>query len=79
VNNAGVCEVGEVEWCGVDVYLKMLQVNTLGVIRVTQAFLPLLRMKRGTRIVIVASVAGKKILKAKKIIISDSLIFVQVI
>jgi 3-hydroxybutyrate dehydrogenase len=58
VNNAGVCDFGQVEWCGVDVYNRLLQVNTLGTIRVTQAFLPLLRKKRGSRVVIVASVAG---------------------
>jgi len=53
-----VCDFGQVEWCGVDVYNRLLQVNTLGTIRVTQAFLPLLRKKRGSRVVIVASVAG---------------------
>jgi NADP-dependent 3-hydroxy acid dehydrogenase YdfG len=71
VNNAGICEVGQVEWCGVETYLKLLQVNTLGVIRVTQAFLPLLRMTRGTRIVITASVAGIKIYAIFSSILSE--------
>jgi hypothetical protein len=70
VNNAGVCDFGHVEWCGVDVYNRLLQVNTLGTIRVTQAFLPLLRKKRGSRVVIVASVAGI-ILKCKPCKVCD--------
>lgn len=60
VNNAGVSAVTEVEWCPVDTYRQVLEVNALGPIRVTQAFLPLLRGRSdGGRVVIVASLAGQ--------------------
>ncbi|CAB3371332.1 Hypothetical predicted protein [Cloeon dipterum] len=59
MNNAGIAEVGQVEWCDVDVFSKVLQVNTLGAVRVTQALLPLLRSTQGSRIVFTASVAGR--------------------
>lgn len=39
----------------------MLEVNTLGTVRVTKAFLPLLRESQG-RVVCVASMAGNKYL-----------------
>ncbi|XP_059480969.1 short-chain dehydrogenase/reductase family 9C member 7-like [Neocloeon triangulifer] len=59
MNNAGIAEVGQVEWCDISVYSKVLQVNTLGTVRVTQAFLPLIRSTKGSRIVFTASVAGR--------------------
>jgi NAD(P)-dependent dehydrogenase (short-subunit alcohol dehydrogenase family) len=59
VNNAGIGTYTEIEWCPVEVYQKILDVNTVGPIRVTQAFLPLLRKSQG-RIVIIASLAGKQ-------------------
>ena len=40
------------------IYQQMLDVNTLGPVRVTKAFLPLLREAEG-RVVVVASVAGE--------------------
>lgn len=58
VNNAGIAVFTEIEWCSVDVYEKILNVNALGPIRVTKAFLPLLRQSHG-RVVIVASLAGR--------------------
>lgn len=59
VNNAGVTAVTEVEWCPLETYRDVLEVNALGPIRVTQAFLPILRKRAGSRVVIVASLAGK--------------------
>ena len=58
VNNAGVGCSSEIEWCPMTIYQQMLDVNTLGPVRVTKAFLPLLREAEG-RVVVVASVAGE--------------------
>ncbi|XP_015929694.2 retinol dehydrogenase 7 [Parasteatoda tepidariorum] len=58
VNNAGVIERGELEWTPMEIYQKQFEVNTFGVVRVTQAFLPLLRRYKG-RIVTVTSVGGR--------------------
>lgn len=58
VNNAGIAAFTEIEWCPVAEYRRVYEVNSLGPIRVTKAFLPLLRKSRG-RIVLVASLAGR--------------------
>ncbi|GBO06168.1 D-beta-hydroxybutyrate dehydrogenase, mitochondrial [Araneus ventricosus] len=58
VNNAGVIERGELEWTPLEVYRKQFEVNTFGVVSVTQAFLPLLRKFKG-RVVTVVSVGGR--------------------
>ena len=47
INNAGLSTFGEVEWCNVDVYQRTAEVNIFGSIRVTKAFLPLVRKARG--------------------------------
>ncbi|XP_022100682.1 D-beta-hydroxybutyrate dehydrogenase, mitochondrial-like isoform X2 [Acanthaster planci] len=43
VNNAGISTFGDVEFCGLDVYQRVANVNLWGAIRVCKAFLPLLR------------------------------------
>ena len=58
VNNAGIAAFTEIEWCSVDQFQRILDVNVLGVVRVTKAFLPLLRYSKG-RVINVASLAGK--------------------
>jgi len=58
VNNAGIAVAGPLEYLPVEVLRKQLEVNVIGQIAVTQAFLPLLRKSRG-RIVNVGSVSGK--------------------
>ncbi|CAG2210749.1 unnamed protein product [Mytilus edulis] len=58
INNAGVASYVECEWCPLDVYQRMIDVNLTGVIRVTKAFLPLVRKTQG-RVVTVASLAGR--------------------
>ncbi|EFX74132.1 hypothetical protein DAPPUDRAFT_200252 [Daphnia pulex] len=58
VNNAGVACSSEIEWCPINIFENMLEVNTLGTVRVTKAFLPLLRESQG-RVVCVASMAGR--------------------
>ncbi|XP_068210653.1 17-beta-hydroxysteroid dehydrogenase type 6-like [Palaemon carinicauda] len=58
VNNAGIAAFTEIEWCPIAEYRRVYEVNSLGPIRVTQAFLPLLRKSSG-RVVLVASLAGR--------------------
>ncbi|CAG2063552.1 unnamed protein product, partial [Timema podura] len=47
VNNAGIATYSEIEWCPSRSYQQILDVNVLGMIRVTKAFLPLLRKSSG--------------------------------
>jgi NAD(P)-dependent dehydrogenase (short-subunit alcohol dehydrogenase family) len=58
VNNAGVLVSAPVELVGLDTLRWQLEVNVIGVVAVTQAFLPLLRAGRG-RIVNIGSISGK--------------------
>ncbi|XP_069689223.1 estradiol 17-beta-dehydrogenase 2-like isoform X3 [Periplaneta americana] len=57
VNNAGIAFPGEVELTPIDVFQKTYDVNTLGQVRVTNAFLSLLKKSKG-RLVNVISAAG---------------------
>ncbi|KAJ8026550.1 D-beta-hydroxybutyrate dehydrogenase, mitochondrial [Holothuria leucospilota] len=59
VNNAGVSVYGLVEWCTMEMFTRVLDVNLLGVIRVTKAFLPLLRQSKG-RITNIGSVMCRR-------------------
>ena len=58
VNNAGVPAAGPLELLPLDELRRVLEVNVVGVVAVTQAFLPLLKTTRG-RIVNISSVAGR--------------------
>jgi NAD(P)-dependent dehydrogenase (short-subunit alcohol dehydrogenase family) len=58
VNNAGVVVAGPVETLPLDHFRRQFEVNVLGQIAVTQAFLPLLRKARG-RIVNMSSLNGR--------------------
>lgn len=58
MNNAGIAAFTEIEWCPIAEYRRVYEVNSLGPIRVTKTFLPLLRKSSG-RIVLVASLAGE--------------------
>ena len=58
VNNAGILVSAPVELVGLDLLRRQLEVNVIGVVAVTQAFLPLLRSGRG-RIVNVGSISGR--------------------
>src|SRR5581483_8084343 len=58
VNNAGVGGGGPVEFLDLDDLRNVLEVNLIGQIAVTKAFLPLVRAARGT-IVFVASIGGR--------------------
>lgn len=58
VNNAGVPGAGPLEFLPLDQLRHVLEVNVIGVVAVTQAFLPDLRRSRG-RIVNISSVSGR--------------------
>ncbi|XP_066266315.1 D-beta-hydroxybutyrate dehydrogenase, mitochondrial-like [Branchiostoma lanceolatum] len=57
VNNAGVWQPGEIEWVSLAAYRRVMEVNTFGNVRVTKAFLPLIRREKG-RVVAVTSAVG---------------------
>lgn len=58
VNNAGITVPGPLEFLPLDDLRRQLEVNVIGPIAVTQAFMPLLRKGHG-RIVNVGSIGGK--------------------
>jgi NAD(P)-dependent dehydrogenase (short-subunit alcohol dehydrogenase family) len=58
VNNAGIAVGGPLEFLPLSDLRRQFEVNVLGQIAVTQAFLPLLRLARG-RIVNMGSIAGR--------------------
>jgi NAD(P)-dependent dehydrogenase (short-subunit alcohol dehydrogenase family) len=58
VNNAGVAVAGPLEFVPLDELRRQLEVNLIGQVAVTQAFLPALRRAAG-RIVNVSSIGGK--------------------
>ena len=58
VNNAGITVVGPLEFADLDELRRQFEVNAVGPIAVTQAFLPLLRRARG-RIVNIGSIGGR--------------------
>lgn len=58
VNNAGIAVAGPLEFLPIAELRKQLEVNVVGQMAVTQAFLPLLRQGHG-RIVNIGSVGGK--------------------
>ncbi|HEX7049487.1 MAG TPA: SDR family oxidoreductase [Longimicrobiales bacterium] len=57
INNAGIAIAGPLEFLPPDALRRQLEVNVVGLVAVTQAFLPLLRRGRG-RIVNIGSIAG---------------------
>ena len=61
VNNAGIAVAAPLEFLPPDDLRRQLEVNVIGQVAVTQAFLPALRRARG-RIVIVGSIAGRSAL-----------------
>jgi NAD(P)-dependent dehydrogenase (short-subunit alcohol dehydrogenase family) len=61
VNNAGIAVAGPLEFLPIDELRRQFEVNVIGQIAVTQAFLPLLREGHG-RIINMGSIAGKSAL-----------------
>ncbi|KFM74352.1 D-beta-hydroxybutyrate dehydrogenase, mitochondrial, partial [Stegodyphus mimosarum] len=57
INNAGVCVYGEFEWQTWNQCQKQVEVNFLGTMRLTKAFLPLLRKSKG-RVITITSING---------------------
>ena len=60
VNNAGVDIPGPLEFLPLDAFRKQLEINVVGHLAVTQAFLPLIRRARG-RIVFTGSIDGRAV------------------
>ena len=58
VNNAGIAVAAPLEFLPIDQLRRQLEVNLIGQVAVTQAFLPALRAARG-RIVNVSSIGGR--------------------
>lgn len=58
VNNAGYGELGPMETTSLEKALRQLDVNVLGLARMTQLVLPHMRSQKSGRIVNVASIAG---------------------
>ena len=57
VNNAGIAVPGPIELVPINALRRQLEVNVIGQVAVTQAFLPLLRKGRG-RLVNISSING---------------------
>lgn len=58
VNNAGVARGGPLEFLPLDEWREQLEVNVVGQVAVTQAFLPLVRAGHG-RVVFIGSIGGR--------------------
>ena len=58
VNNAGISGGSPTEFMELDELRRMLEVNVVGIVATTQAFLPLIRKGRG-RIVCIGSIGGR--------------------
>jgi NAD(P)-dependent dehydrogenase (short-subunit alcohol dehydrogenase family) len=58
VNNAGVGGGGPIEFMPLDELRRTLEINLIGQVAVTQAFIPLIRRAKGT-IVFIASIGGR--------------------
>lgn len=58
VNNAGIAAAGPLEHLPLDELRRVLEVNVVGLVAVTQAFLPALRRSRG-RVVNISSTSGR--------------------
>ena len=58
INNAGIIDIGAVDWMPLQSFKRVMEVNYFGAVAVTKAMLPLLKRNAGSRIVYVSSVAG---------------------
>ena len=58
VNNAGVAIAGGTEFIPLDELRRQMEINLIGQVAVTQAFLPMIRAARG-RVILMSSIGGK--------------------
>jgi len=61
INNAGISAIGPLELLSIDSWRQQFEVNVIGLVAVTRAFLPHLRRAKG-RIVNIGSIAGRSAL-----------------
>ena len=61
INNAGIVEMGLIEWQSIDKMQHVMNVNVWGAVNVTKAMLPLVKQAKG-RIVNITSMAGRVVL-----------------
>lgn len=59
VNNAGIAVAGPLEFIALEDFERQLDVNVTGVLRTTQAMLPLIRLGARGRIVNISSIGGR--------------------
>ena len=59
INNAGIAVGGPLEYLDLDEYRRQLEVNVIGQLGVTQAFMPLLREHKSPRIAFTSSIGGR--------------------
>jgi len=57
VNNAGIWSLSDIEMTSENVFRRVMDVNLFGGMRVTKAFLPLVRQAKG-RVVFMSSITG---------------------
>jgi NAD(P)-dependent dehydrogenase (short-subunit alcohol dehydrogenase family) len=58
VNNAGVAGGGRIEWCDIEEWRWITEINLLGIVRGVRSFTPMLKVQRQGHILNVASLAG---------------------
>ena len=58
INNAGIPLSGMVDWLPMDAFRHVMDVNYFAPIRLVKEFLPLLKRRRGSRIINLSSLAG---------------------
>ena len=61
INNAGILQIGPIEWQSVETMQNTMSVNLWGAVNVTKALLPLVKKAQG-RIVNITSMAGRVLL-----------------
>ena len=61
VNNAGVAIAGGTEFVPLDELRRQLEINVVGQVAVTQAFLPMIRAAKG-RVILMSSIGGRSAL-----------------
>ncbi|OIJ11089.1 short-chain dehydrogenase [Anaerobacillus alkalilacustris] len=59
INNAGYCCGGMTELLSINDWKYQLETNVLGVVSVTQAFLPMMRERRKGKIINIGSISGR--------------------